>query len=114
MQPWSQGTAVPRPIAGSDDFRLQTESAASTNAKLLLGDCTAVEGQGPGITIRCGYELQDLRSDELGVGPFGDKSTDVVVVDGKITSIAETGSLGQRIRAAVMGSVRGLDASPTP
>jgi hypothetical protein len=89
--PWSQGTAKPRLISGPDDFRLQTESAASTNAKVLLGDCTTVEAQGPGITVRCDYELQDLRSDELGVGPFIG-STDVVVVDGKITSIGETGA----------------------
>lgn len=89
--PWSQGTAEPHGIAGPDDFRLQTESAASTNAKLMLGDCTAVEHQGPGIKIRCGYEYQDLRSDELGIGPFGNKTTDVLVVDGKITSIVESG-----------------------
>jgi hypothetical protein len=88
---WSQGTALPRRIESPEAFRLQTESAAATNAKSLLGDCTRVEAQGPGIAIRCPLDYQELRSDELGIGPFAGTSTRVVVVDGKITSIAETG-----------------------
>jgi hypothetical protein len=89
---WSQGAALPHEIGSPEEFRLETASAAATNGKMLPGDCTTVEAQGPGITIRCGYDYQDLRSDELGIGPFGRNSTDVVVVDGKITSIAERGS----------------------
>jgi hypothetical protein len=88
---WSQGTAEPRQIGSPDEFRLQIESAAATSGKMLLGDCTTVESQDPGITIRCSYDYQDLRSDELGIGPFGGNSTNVIVVDGKITSVSELG-----------------------
>ena len=91
MQAWSQGTAIPHQIGSPEEFRLQVESAAATNSKALLGACTTVEARHPGITIRCAYDYQDLRSNELGIGPFGDNSADVVVVDGKITSIAESG-----------------------
>jgi len=90
MQTWGTGTAEPHQIDGAEEFRLETENAAATNGQNLLGDCTPVDAQGLGFTIRCAFDYQDLRSDELGLGPFGDNSTDVVVVNGKITSIVET------------------------
>jgi hypothetical protein len=72
------------------DLRLAIEGEAATSMRSLLGDCAVVEGQVPGITMRCEFEYEDLRSDELGLGPFGDNTTDVVVIDGTITSITET------------------------
>jgi hypothetical protein len=89
VQTWATSSARPHQIGSPEEFRLETANAAATNSKALLGDCTAVEGQGSGVTIRCGFDYQDLRSDELGVGPFADGSANVAV-DGKITSIAET------------------------
>ena len=77
----------------TDVFRRDVERGAAASSKALLGDCTPLDGQGPAITIRCDFEFQDIHSGELDVGPFLGNSTDVILVDGRITSIAETGPL---------------------
>ena len=87
---WSQGTAQPHLLAIPDEFRLEVANGEATHSQAFLGDCTVLEAQSPGITIHCGHETQDLRSDELGLGPFDGGFLDVVVVDGKITSIDDT------------------------
>lgn len=71
-----------------EQLRRGIEYSAAINENLSLGECTPSEGQGPGITIRCESAYQSIRSDELGLGPFVDGSTAVVVADGKITSIS--------------------------
>ncbi len=87
---WSQGRAQPTLIGSPDTFRVENESAAATNTQMLLGDCTTVGADGPGFSVRCAFETQDLRSDQLGLGPYGGSSVDVAVADGKIASIATT------------------------
>jgi hypothetical protein len=76
-----------------EKFRSELELSRAIKAQALLGDCTPVDGQGRGITIRCDFDVHDLRSEELGLGPFGDNSTEVVIVDGKISSIVESSPL---------------------
>jgi hypothetical protein len=72
---------------GPERFRLGIEFAAATDEKDLLGDCTPIASQEPGVTIRCEFQYQGIRSQELGLGPFLRGSARVVVADGKITSI---------------------------
>ena len=87
---WSQATARPHLLAIPEEFRLEVANGEATHSQALLGDCTVLEAQSPGITIHCGHDTQDLRSDELGIGPFDGGFLDVVVVDGKITSIDDS------------------------
>ncbi len=70
-----------------DQFRLATGFSAAIGEKVLLGECAPFDSSTLAITIHCdsGYEGQG--STELGLGPYLDGSTDVVLVDGKITSI---------------------------
>jgi hypothetical protein len=86
---WSQATAMPHTLQLPDEYRLEIENGRATGSQRVLGDCTTIEAEGGGITIRCGSETQDFRSDELGLGPFDGGGTDVVVADGKITSILD-------------------------
>jgi hypothetical protein len=74
------------PWVGPERYRLEIETAAASGRQGLLGDCIPVETQPP-IIIRCDLEYQDLRSGELGLGPFLGNSVDVGVADGKITSL---------------------------
>ena len=50
----------------------------------LLDSCEATGRVGTDILVRCTFDFQSLRSDEIGVGPFSGSYFDLVVSDGEI------------------------------
>jgi hypothetical protein len=50
------------------------------------GHCGLQGDSAAGVSLRCAYDLHALRSDEIGLGPFGDNYWDLTVRDGKIVS----------------------------
>jgi len=50
------------------------------------GHCGLRGDSAAGVSLRCAYDLHALRSDEIGLGPFGDNEWDFTVHDGKIVS----------------------------
>jgi len=71
----------------AEQYRLGTGFSAAIGEKALLGDCEPVDSEAPAITIRCDAGYAGQGSTELGLGPYGDGWTEVMIVDGKITSI---------------------------
>jgi hypothetical protein len=80
---------------GPDRFRRGIEFSAATGEQYVLGECRPGAGPGPTITVRCELGYQGIRSGELGLGPFLDGAINVIVDDGKITSIGTTSDLSE-------------------
>lgn len=67
----------------------------ATGFEVLPGACEERTSPAREIQVRCSYEYHGLRSDEIGLGPFGDNWLDLTVENGLITSATdhfETGS----------------------
>ena len=65
-----------------DDLRLLLSYLEATGYQQILNSCEEV-GTGSG-NVRCTFRFHALRSSEIGLGPFGGSSFDLVVRDGKI------------------------------
>jgi hypothetical protein len=50
------------------------------------GHCGLQGDSAAGVSLRCAYDLHALRSDAIGLGPFGNNEWDLTVRDGKIVS----------------------------
>jgi hypothetical protein len=74
---------------GLESLRLEARWQAVTGGKTLPGRCEARSGGSSGTTVRCPYEFHGLRSEELGLGPYGGNYIDLTVSDGKIVRIAD-------------------------
>ena len=66
-----------------DDLRLLLSYLKATGYRQTLNPCEEVGDSFPG-SIRCTFDFHGLRSGEIGRGPFGGSSFDLVVRDGKI------------------------------
>jgi hypothetical protein len=70
----------------ADAFRLELAFQQAKGFDQILTDCEEQGDSANGTTVRCTYDFHDFYSDEIGRGPYGDNSWDIVVRDGKITS----------------------------
>ena len=66
------------------------EAIGTTNTS--TGPCEEVSTSSEGTLVQCPYEYDMLRSDEIGLGPYGPKTDNVIVRDGQIVSFEQTGS----------------------
>jgi hypothetical protein len=66
-------------------FDLRFDQA--TGFQLISESCEARKSLPTGTLVHCTYEYHDLRSDEIGLGPFGGDWYDFTVQDGKILSV---------------------------
>ncbi|HUP15778.1 MAG TPA: hypothetical protein VM848_06990 [Acidimicrobiia bacterium] len=57
--------------------------------KLLLDSCVATTTEPSGTSVRCAYDYHGIRSDEIGLGPYGGSWFDIRVQDGKIVSVSD-------------------------
>lgn len=76
---------VSRLEAGIEGWQLGVRWMEATGVKLLLDSCEEEVGSAPG-TVRCLFAFHAIRSDEIGLGPFGDSTFDFRILDGKIVS----------------------------
>jgi hypothetical protein len=58
----------------------------ATGFKVILDSCQETRTGPAGATVRCDYDYHAIRSEEIGLGPYGGSWLDLTVVDGKITS----------------------------
>lgn len=70
-------------MTAQDDLRLLLSYLEATGYRQILNSCEEVGNAGSG-NVRCTFRFHALRSSEIGRGPFGGSSFDLVVRDGKI------------------------------
>jgi hypothetical protein len=64
-----------------EGLRLEMAWFEAMGYKQILGRCEAVGRSVDGTTVRCPYDFHALRSEEIGLGPFGGSVFDVTVED---------------------------------
>jgi hypothetical protein len=75
-------------LGAQDDLRLLSSWLEATGYQQIVDPCEGV-GNSPSGSIRCTFAFHALRSGELGRGPFGGSSFDLVVRDGKIVHASQ-------------------------
>jgi hypothetical protein len=73
-------------MTGQDDLRLLISYLEATGYEQILDSCEGVSDRPDSASgnIRCMFDFHGLRSGEVGRGPFGGSSFDLIVHDGKI------------------------------
>ena len=56
----------------------------------ILDSCDRVSSSATAVTLRCGYSVHAIGSQQSGIGPYGDSYWDLTVRDGKIASARAT------------------------
>ena len=82
--------AFPESFESPEALRQELAFFEAQPYKVTILDCEPQDETAAGIIVRCPFEFHFLRSDEIGVGPFGDNYWDLTVRDGKIVSSHET------------------------
>ena len=75
-------------IGAQDDLPLLIAYLEATGYQQTLDSCEELGNPGSG-SIRCTYDFHALRSGEIGRGPFGGSSFDLVVRDGEIVQASQ-------------------------
>jgi hypothetical protein len=75
-------------LGAQDDLRLLVSWLEATGYQQIVDPCEGVGNSSSG-SIRCTFAFHALRSGELGRGPFGGSSFDLVVRDGKIVHASQ-------------------------
>jgi hypothetical protein len=70
-------------MTAQDDLRLLLSYLEATGYQQILNSCEEVGNAGSG-NVRCTFRFHALRSSEIGRGPFGGSSFELVVRDGKV------------------------------
>lgn len=76
---------VSRLEAGVEGWQLGVRWMEAAGVELLLDSCEEEVGSAPG-TVHCVFAFHAIRSDEIGLGPFGDSTFDFRILDGEIVS----------------------------
>jgi hypothetical protein len=76
-------------LGPQDDLRLLISWLEATGYQQIVDACEQVGNAASG-SIRCTFAFHALRSDEIGRGPFGGSSFDLVVRDGKIVEASQS------------------------
>jgi hypothetical protein len=81
--------AVIASVGGLDDPRLLISWLEATGYQQMLDSCESAGTSSSGSTVRCPFRFHGLRSGEIGRGPFGGSSFELVVRDGKIVRLSQ-------------------------
>ena len=82
--------AVAETFESPEAMRLELDFYEAQPYKVTILDCEPQDETAVGTRVRCPFEFHVLRSEEIGVGPFGDNYWDLTVRDGKIVSAEES------------------------
>jgi hypothetical protein len=66
------------------EFRLLLSFLEAMGYEQILDPCEELTSSAAGTTVRCTFDYHALRSDEIGLGPFGGSYFDLTILDGKI------------------------------
>lgn len=72
-----------------EGLRLQLSHGRAQGWKLLLDSCEAQSSSPSGTLVRCAYDYHGIRSDEIGLGPYGGSWFDITVLEGGIVSVSD-------------------------
>jgi hypothetical protein len=75
-------------MGAQDDPRLLVSFLEATGYRQTLRPCEQLAGSATG-SVRCPFAFHALRSGEIGRGPFGGGSFDLVVRDGKVVEVSQ-------------------------
>jgi len=76
-------------LKGTRQFRLLLSFLEAGGYKQMLTSCEETGSSPSGTDIRCKFDFHDIRSDEIGRGPYGGSYFDLTVLDGKIVRASE-------------------------
>ena len=76
-------------LGAQDDLRLLVSWLEATGYQQIVDPCEGLGNSSSGI-IRCTFAFHALRSGEIGRGPFGGSTFDLVVRDGKIVDASQS------------------------
>jgi hypothetical protein len=88
MRSYLAADATIASMGADDDPRLLISWLEATGYEQTLRSCEQVGNSASG-SIRCPFDFHALRSGEIGRGPFGGSSFDLVVRDGKIVHVSQ-------------------------
>jgi hypothetical protein len=75
-------------MGADDDPRLLMSWLEATGYQQILHSCEQLGNSASG-SIRCPFDFHGLRSGEIGRGPFGGSSFELVVRDGKVVQVSQ-------------------------
>jgi hypothetical protein len=78
-------------MTAHDDLRLLISYLEATGYEQVLDSCEGVSNRPDSASgsVHCTFDFQGLRSGEIGRGPFGGSSFDLIVRDGKIVRASQ-------------------------
>jgi hypothetical protein len=76
-------------IGAQDDLRLLVSYLEATGYQQILDSCEGLGTTASGTSVTCTFDFNALRSAELGRGPFGGGSFNLVVRDGEIVQASQ-------------------------
>jgi hypothetical protein len=82
--------AVAEAFDSAEALRLELAFFEAQPYKQMILDCEQQDETAAGISVRCPFDFHAIRSDEIGLGPYGDNYWDLTVRDGKIVSAENT------------------------
>jgi hypothetical protein len=69
-----------------EEERLLARFLQAIESKTILGPCEELSTSPSGTRVSCSFKDHSLRSDEMGLGPYGGGSYELTVLDGEVTS----------------------------
>ena len=96
-------------LGGLDRLRLLVAWDRATGFESIVSACEPVGSSSSGIEVRCPYDFQGMRSDELGLGPFGGSTDTFRIQNDKIVrGVSRHRDGRERVLGRGLGAVRGL------
>jgi hypothetical protein len=72
-----------------EGLRPSIRHAEATGFQRLFDSCVATGATPTGMSVRCTYDFHGLRSEEIGLGPYGGSWLDIAIADGQIVSVSD-------------------------
>jgi hypothetical protein len=81
-----QGDEIAAGSDAAEELRLTLAHYRAARYKQTISDCVYVGTSAAEVSVSCAFDIQAMRSDEIGLGPYTDNHWRLTVRDGKIIS----------------------------
>ena len=75
---------------GDDVWQRGVAWKRAVGARIVLDGCATLWSAPSGAHVSCTFDVQQLHSDQLGLGPYGDNTLTFTIKDGKILDVSES------------------------
>jgi hypothetical protein len=79
----------------TDEFRLLLSLLEAQGYRQMLDSCEETGSSDSGTGVRCSFDFHIIRSDAIGLGPYGGSHFDLTVRDGEIVRASKTWAIGE-------------------